>query len=261
MLHRIFSEKKRVVLLLLFLLLYMGFYIFFGREVLLQTRDRIKRLQGKVQEVKSYYDPLGAQVQYVEKTAGDVEAIHRQRYQALLEKVTFQQGDRYRIPSDERSPKNYFRKIVIQFKERLQEYPVLFLPHPLQDLDPEGMKTILAKMALADRAAETLKEAGIAHATFSDIQFQSVEISDDPFIKRLNRSRLTITGEAPFEKTVKWIASLKRPGRFFFLEQIALSRLGEAVSFRADLTTIQPEIKERLSFAPVAVLQNSDNDD
>lgn len=261
MLGRVFAERKRVVLLLCFLFFYIGLYYFSGRALLFPLREGIKLLQGKVQEIKSYYDPLGAQVQYVEKAARDVEVVYRQRYTALLEKVAFQRGEIYRIPPDERSPKNYFRKIVIEFIERLQGYPLPFLPDPLQEPDPKGMETILAKMAVADRVAETLKEAGISHASFSDIQFQSAEASDYLFIDRLNRYRLTITGEAPLEKTVKWIASLKRPGRFFFLEQIALSRSEGAVSFRADLVALQPELKERLSFARVAAPRGSDNDD
>jgi len=260
MLGRVFSEKKRVAFLLCFIFFYIGLYYFSGRALLLPLRERIKQLQGKVQEIKSYYDPLGAQVQYVERAAQDVEAVLRKRYQALLEKVTFQRGDVYRIPPDERSPKNYFRKIVIEFKERLQGYQVPFLPDPLQEPDPKGMETVLAKMAVADRVARTLKEAGISHAAFSDIQFQSEEASGYLFIDRLNRYRLQITAQASLEKIVKWMASLKGPGGFLFVEQLAFSHAGPP-TFRVGLVALQPHLKESLSYAKVVAPQVSDHDD
>lgn len=260
MFDRIFAGKKRAVLLLCFVFFYIGLYYFSGKALLLPLREQMKLLQGKVQEIKSYYDPLGAQVQYVERTARDVEAVYRQRYQALLEKVAFQRSDVYRIPPDERSPKNYFRKIVIEFKERLQGYQVPFLPDPLQEPDPKGMETLLAKMAVADRAARTLKEAGISHATFLDIQFQSEEASGYLFIDRLNRSRLKMTGQASLDKIVKWIASLKQPDGFFFLEQIALNPSEGAVSFRADLVALQPSLKERLTYTNMVIPHVSDDD-
>lgn len=260
MLDRIFAEKKRVVLLLCFVFFHIGLYYFSGKTLLLPLREQVKLLQGKVQEIKSYYDPLGAQVQYVERAAKDVETVYRQRYQALLEKVALQRGDVYRIPPDERSPKNYFRKIVIEFNERLQGYQVPFLPDPLQEPDPKGMETVLAKMAVADRVVRTLKEAGIAHATFSDIQFQSEEASGYLFIDRLNRYRLKITGQASLDKMVKWLGSLKQPGGFFFLEQITLNPSEGAVSFRADLVVHQPRLKEHLTYTKAVVPQRSDDD-
>ncbi|MDC4207074.1 MAG: hypothetical protein MPW14_25540 (plasmid) [Candidatus Manganitrophus sp.] len=251
MLDRIAANKKLVIYLFGFFTFYIGLSYFSGKAHISPLRERIKLLQAKVQEIKGYYDPLGAQVHYVEKDAKEAEAFYRQHYQALLGKAVFQPGDAYRIPADERSPKNYFRKRVLEFQERLQGYQIPFLPNPLQEPDSKRMEEILLKMALTERVVETLKGAGISNATFSDIQQHSEEVSDYLFIDRLTRYRLQMTTEAPFEKMVKWVDSLKQPGGFLFIEQMTINAAADSRTVRVNLAALQPRLKERLTYAKV----------